>query len=67
MQQKLKLTRAWDIEREQSIDDENIDTQIVSEAECEIETELWKPIRPNIDPKFSYTIVDGTEKHMELS
>ena len=23
---------------------------------------MWKPIRPNIDPKFSYTIVDGTEK-----
>lgn len=62
MQQKLKLTRAWDIEREQSIDDENIDAHIISDAECEIETELWKPINPRIDTKFSYTIVDGTEK-----
>ena len=62
MQQKLKLTRAWDIEREQSIDDENIDAHIISDAECEIENELWKPINPRIDTEFSYTIVDGTEK-----
>ena len=67
MQQKYKLPGTWDISNTQSIDDENFEIQTISDADCEIETESWKPISSQADTEFSYIIVDGTEKtHINL-
>jgi hypothetical protein len=62
MQQKLKLTRAWETEREQSIDDSNLLDKLITEEECSIETQEWEPINTEKHEIFTYAIIDGTEK-----